>query len=77
MRKGYIIRDRGRNAWFARRFKQDGQGEAPVTVYVRQPELAWEFRSLRDAKRIQRMLRAESRQPGAIKIIDPRWRVVC
>ena len=75
MRYGYVIRDRYRRGWLADRQRIEPEGK-PVTVYVRDPEDALQFRKLADARRMLKLLRSESKRPNAIVIIDPRWRVV-
>ena len=75
MRTGYAIRDKRKHAWLATRTLEDGRGGS-LTVWVQSDEDAMIFRKLPDAKRMLKLLRSESRTPGAIIIIDPRWREV-
>lgn len=75
MRTGYAIRDKRKRAWLATRTLEDGMGGC-LTVWVQSDEDAMIFRKLPDAKRMLKLLRSESRTPGAIIIIDPRWREV-
>lgn len=75
MRTGYVIKDRSRRGWFCTRHRPDPEGN-PVTVYVKNPDDAMQWRSLKEARKMLKLLRSESRNPGAIQIIDPRWRVV-
>lgn len=75
MRTGYAIRDKRKHAWLATRTLEDGMGGS-LTVWVQSDEDAMIFRKLPDAKRMLKLLRSESRTPGAIIIIDPRWREV-
>lgn len=73
MRTGYAIRHRKNRAWLATRTKDDG---GTLTVWVQDEADAMIFRKLGDAKRMLTVVRAESRTPGAIQILDPRWREV-
>lgn len=75
MRTGYAIRDKRKHAWLATRTLEDGMGGS-LTVWVQSDEDTMIFRKLPDAKRMLKLLRSESRTPGAIIIIDPRWREV-
>lgn len=75
MRTGYAIRDRRKHAWLATRTLEDGKGGS-LTVWVQNDEDAMIFRNLPDAKRMLKAVRADSRWPETIKIIDPRWREV-
>ena len=69
MRTGYAIRHRKNRAWLATRIKDDG---GTLTVWVRDEEGAMIFKKLPMLKVVQ----ADSRTPGAITILDPRWREV-
>lgn len=73
MRTGYAIRHRKNRAWLATRIKDDG---GTLTVWVRDEEGAMIFKKLPDAKRMLKVVRADSRTPEAIVILDPRWREV-
>ncbi|MBR7187799.1 MAG: hypothetical protein IKD53_04525 [Clostridia bacterium] len=75
MRTGYAIRDRKKRAWLATRILADNQGGS-LTVWVQSEEDALIFRKLPDAKRMLKAVRADSRWPNAIQIMDPRWREV-
>lgn len=76
MRTGYAIRDKRNRAWLvATRTLKDDLGGS-LTVWVRSEDGALIFRKLPEAKRMLKLLRAESRTPGAIVILDPRWREV-
>ena len=75
MRTGYAIRDKRKRTWLATRTLEDDLGGS-LTVWVQSDEDAMIFRKLPDAKRMLKLLRSESRTPGAIIIIDPRWREV-
>ena len=75
MRTGYAIRDKRKRAWLATRTLEDGMGGS-LTVWVQNDEDAMIFRKLPDAKRMLKAVRADSRWPETIKIIDPRWREV-
>lgn len=75
MRTGYAIRDKRKRAWLATRTLEDDMGGS-LTVWVQSDEDAMIFRKLPDAKRMLKAVRADSRCPDAIKIIDPRWREV-
>ena len=48
----------------------------PVTVWVGDETEAMEFRRLKDAKAMLRVLRKESRRPDLLHIINPQRRVV-
>lgn len=73
MRTGYAIRDKRKRAWLATRTRDDG---GTLTVWVQDEEQALIFKRLPDAKRMLKVVRADSRMPGAIQILDPRWREV-
>lgn len=73
MRTGYAIRHRKNRVWLAMRVKADG---GTLTGWVRDEEGAMIFRKLTDAKRMLKVVRADSRTPEAIQILDPRWREV-
>ena len=73
MRTGYAIRHRKNRAWLATRVRDDG---GTLTVWVQDEEQAMIFRKLPDAKRMLKTVRADSRKPDAIIILDPRWREV-
>ena len=73
MRTGYAIRHRKNRAWLAKRIKDDG---GTLTVWVQDEEGAMIFRKLPEAKRMLKVVRADSRMPGEITILDPRWREV-
>lgn len=74
----YAIKDRSKHGWFAsRHIVEDSPEPEPVTVYVRRPDDAMQFRSLKEAKRFQRLLQAESKAPHRIQIIGRNWEVVC
>ena len=75
MRTGYAIRDRRRRAWLATRTLADDEGGS-LTEWVHSEEDAMTFRKLPDAKRMLKAVRGDSRVPGAIVILDPRWREV-
>lgn len=74
MRTGYVIRDKERRGYFGARYREDGS--EPVSVYVREMDEAMAWGNLGEAKRMAKLLRAESRHPDGIRIIDPRGRVV-
>lgn len=73
MRVGYAIRHRKNRAWLATRTRDDG---GTLTVWVQDEEKALIFKRLPDAKRMLKLVRQDSRTPGAIQILDPRWREV-
>ena len=73
MRTGYAIRHRKNRAWLATRTRDDG---GTLTVWVQDEEQALIFKRLPDAKRMLKVVRADSRTPEAIQIMDPRWREV-
>lgn len=73
MRVGYAIRHRKNRAWLATRTRDDG---GTLTVWVQDEEQALIFKRLPDAKRMLKVVRQDSRTPGAIQILDPRWREV-
>jgi hypothetical protein len=73
MRTGYAIRHRKNRAWLATRIKDDG---GTLTIWVQDEAQAMIFRKLPDAKRMLKVVRADSRTPEAIQIMDPRWREV-
>ena len=73
MRTGYAIRHRKNRAWLATRVKDDG---GTLTVWVQDEADAMIFRKLPEAKRMLKTVRADSRTPEAIMILDPRWREV-
>lgn len=75
MRTGYAIRHRANRAWLATRTLADDLGGS-LTVWVQNEEDAMIFKKLPDAKRMLKLVRADSRMPGAIQILDPRWREV-
>ena len=71
----YAIKDRSKHGWFASRHIVEDSPE-PVTVYVRRPDDALQFRSLKEARRFQKLLQAESANPHRIQIIGRNWEVV-
>lgn len=73
MRTGYAIRHRQSRAWLATRIRDDG---GTLTVWVQDEEQAMIFRKLPEAKRMLKTVRADSRKPDAIIILDPHWREV-
>ena len=73
MRTGYAIRHRKNRAWLATRVKDDG---GTLTLWVQDEEQALIFKRLPEAKRMLKVVRADSRTPEAIQIMDPRWREV-
>ncbi len=75
MRTGYAIRHRANRAWLATRTLADDLGGS-LTVWVQSEEDAMIFKKLPDAKRMLKVVRADSRTPEAIRILDPRWREV-
>lgn len=75
MRTGYAIRHRQNRAWLATRTLEDGKGGS-LTVWVQDEEQAMIFRKLPEAKRMLKTVRADSRKPDAIIILDPHWREV-
>ena len=75
MRTGYAIRHRKNRVWLASRTREDGESGS-LTVWVHDEEQALIFRKLPDAKRMLKVVRADSRTPEAIQIMDPRWREV-
>ena len=48
----------------------------PVTVWVGDETEAMEFRRLKDAKAMLRVIRRDHRRPEMVHIVDPRRRVV-
>ena len=74
MRTGYAIRHRKNRAWLATRVRDDG---GTLTVWVQDEEQAMIFKKLPDAKRMLKVVRADSRMPGEITILNPCWREVC
>lgn len=76
MRTGYAIRDRHHHGWFCTRHLPE-KGGKPVTIYVQNDEEAMQWKRLKDAKRMLRLLQSESRNPHSICILNPNWKVVC
>jgi hypothetical protein len=74
MRTGYAIRHRRNRAWLATRVRDDG---GTLTVWVKDEEQAMIFKKLPEAKRMLKVVRADSRMPGEITILNPCWREVC
>ena len=75
MRTGYAIRDRHGHAWLKNRQRVAGV-DCPVTVWVQDDEDALIFRRLKDAKRMLKVVRADSRRPDKIIILNPNWKAV-
>ena len=75
MRTGFAIRDRYQHGWLQTRVQLEGVS-CPVTVWVGDETDAMEFRRLKDAKAMLRVLRKESRRPDLLHIINPQRRVV-
>ena len=75
MRKGYAIRDKHNHCWLKTRAAIDGI-PVPVTVWVQDEADAMEFKRLKDARRMLKVIRAQHRRPYKIQIMDPRWRVI-
>ena len=75
MRTGYAIRDRRGHAWLKTRQRVEGV-EVPVTVWVPDEEDAMLFNNLKDARHMLKVVRATSRHPGTIHILDPHWKEV-
>lgn len=73
MRTGYAIRHRKNRAWLATRVRDDG---GTLTVWVQDEEQAMIFKRLPEAKRMLKVVRADSRMPGEITILNPCWREV-
>lgn len=48
----------------------------PVTVWVQDEEEAMEFRRMKDARRMLKIVRDQHRRPDKVQIIDPRWKVI-
>ena len=71
----YAIKDRSKHGCFASRHRLVSSPE-PVTVYVKRPDDAMQFKDLKEARRFQRLLQAESANPHRIQIIGRNWEVV-
>ena len=75
MRTGYAIRDSKDKAWLNTRTRVEGVN-CPVTVWVEDDADAMQFRRLKDAKTMLRVIRREHRRPDKVHILDPKWRVI-
>ena len=75
MRTGYAIRDRHQHGWLQTRVQVEGF-DCPVTVWADEEKYAMEFRRLKDAKAMLKVIRRDHRQPERVNIIDPRGRVI-
>ena len=75
MREGYAIRDKHDHGWLLTRTKVESL-DCPITVWCEDEEQAMQFRNLKDAKAMLKVIRKDHRRPERVNILDPRWRVV-
>ena len=75
MREGYAIRDKHDHGWLLTRTKVEGV-DCPITVWGEDEEQAMQFRNLKDAKAMLKVIRKDHRWPERVNILNPRWRVV-
>ena len=75
MRTGYAIVDKHQHGWLQTRFLVEGL-DCPITVWADEEEYAMEFRQLKDAKAMRKVIRRDHRQPDRVHIVDPRGRVI-
>ena len=75
MRTGYAIRDNHQRGWLLTRTRVEGVN-CPVTVWGEEEEQAMQFRRLKDAKAMLKVIRRDHRRPDRVRILDPRWRVI-
>ena len=75
MRTGYAIRDNHQHGWLLTRTQVEGV-VCPVTVWVAEEEHALQFRRLKDARAMLKVIRRDHRRPERVRILDPRWRVI-
>lgn len=75
MRTGYAIRDKHQHGWLRTRTRVDGVS-CPVTVWTESDEDALQFRRLKDAKAMLKVVRRDHRRPDKVHIMDPKWRVI-
>ena len=75
MRTGYAIRDRHDHGWLKTRTRVEGVPCA-VTIFTLDEDEAMQFSSLKDARRMLKVVRAEHRRPDKVHVVDPRWRVI-
>ena len=50
--------------------------DCPITVWGEDEEQAMQFRNLKDAKAMLKVIRKDHRRPERVNILNPRWRVV-
>ena len=75
MRTGYAIQDRNQHGWLLTRTLVEGVA-CPVTVWGEEEAQAMQFRRLKDAKTMLRVIRKEHRRPDRVNIVDARRRVI-
>jgi len=75
MRSGYAIMDSHEHGWLLTRTKVEGF-QCPVTVWGEEEENAMQFRRLKDARAMLKVIRRDHRRPERVNILDPRWRVI-
>lgn len=75
MRTGYAIRDKHQHGWLQTRTKVKDVS-CPVTVWAEDEDNAMQFKRLKDARAMLRVVRRDSRRPDKVHIMDPRWRVI-
>lgn len=75
MRRGYAIRDRAGRQWLKTRTRVEGVA-VPVTVWVQDEAEAMIFRRLKDARQMLKVVREHHRQPSAVQVLSPGWKVV-
>lgn len=71
---GYAIKNwNGRRYLKTRLAVNNGKN---ATVWVLAKEDAWMFRTIREARRLLNLVRADSRRPEAIHVVDRNGRIV-
>lgn len=75
MRTGYAILDRHQHGWLQTRTRVENV-DCPVTVWTMEEDDAMEFRRLKDARAMLRVIRRHHSRPERVHIMDPRWRVI-
>lgn len=75
MRTGYAIRDSHQHGWLLTRTRVEGV-DCPVTVWGEEEGQAMQFRRLKDAKAMLKVIRRDHMRPERVRILDPRWRVI-
>lgn len=75
MRQGYAIRDKHQHGWLQTRTRVEGC-DCPVTIWTEDDTQAMQFRKLKDARTMLRVIRQDHRRPEKVHILDPKWRVI-